>query len=220
MSFNNRPNRPAESQFYLKLVSENELGKDTVRKFYSLVSEHSPENTLSIYETIDPKGNPAQVSLVHRVDEDGQHQYEIPLVRNLTPNEIIKVVENLDYYLNEDNFFFETSTFDEECCLQEDHDDLFIEPDITESIAVKLSERQHDKWMHGRMNKGWRYGQERSDEKKTHPLLKQWSQLPEEYRSVDYDLPQVFLDIMEENGYTVISHEELNELIESAGKKR
>ena len=220
MSFNNRPNKPVKAQFFLKMVSENAMDKNTVKKFYSTVETYAPQNVLTIYETATPDGEPTQAFLVHRELEEGGHEYEIPLVRNLTPNEIVEVMSQLESALVENDFLFETSTFDEECCLNEDNDDLFIAPDITENIAIKLSERTHTKWMNERMNKGWRYGTERSDEKKTHPLLKPWSQLAEEFRPVDYDAPQNFLDIMEEQGYTIISHEELNELIEIAEKKR
>ena len=220
MSFNNRPNRPAESQFFLKLVTEDEQNKNVVKKFYNTVSTYGPENVMSVFETTTPDGEPAQSSLVHRVLEDGQHEYEIPLVRNLTANEILEVVNQLENALVENDFLLETSTFDEDCCLNEDHDDLYFEPELTEQIATKFAERFHERWLNERLDKGWRVGPKRSDSKKTHPLAKPWSQLPEEHKIVDYDLPQVFVDLMEEFGYTVISHEELNELIGAASKKR
>ena len=64
MSFNNRPNTPAESQFFLKMVTENEVDKQTIKTFYSTVSTYAPQNTLSIYETSSPDGEPAQATLV------------------------------------------------------------------------------------------------------------------------------------------------------------
>lgn len=220
MSFNNRPNKPAESQFFLKLVSENKMDKSIIQKFYSTVSTYAPQNVLSIYETATPDGEPAQASLVHRELEEGGHEYEIPLVRNLTPNEIIEVMNQLENALIEHDFLFETSTFDEDCCLDEDHDDLYFEAEITEQIATAFAERSHTRWLNERMDKGWRYGQQKNDSEKTHPLLKPWAQIPEEHRTVDAAAPQLLLDILEEFSYTIISHAELNELIEMAEKKR
>lgn len=221
MSFNNRPDKPVESQFYLRLVTEAPIRKESVKKFYNAVNQYSPEGVLSVYEVADPAGNATTTPLVHRVLEGGEHQYEIPLVRNLTANELQKVAENLNVIFNEGNFLLESSTFDDECCLYEDEDDdVYVEPEITEQLALKFAERMHDKWMHERLNNGWRYGRVRSDESKTHPLLQPWNQLAEQYKTVDYDAPQLFVDLLEEFGYTLISHEELNELIENASKKR
>ena len=220
MSFNNRPETPAEAQFYLRLVTEKELPTRTIHKFYETISTYAPQNVLSIYETTSPEGNPAQSVLLHRIMEDKKHEYELPLVRNLTPNEIVEVVKQLEYALTENDFLFETSTFDEECCINEDHNDLYVEPEISEQIANKFAERAHTCWLNERIEKGWRHGPQRDDNQKTHPLMKPWSQLPEEHKSVDLNSPQLLLDLLEEYGYTIISHSELNELIEASTKKR
>ncbi len=220
MSFNNRPNKPAEAQFFLKMVSENKMDSSTVKKFYSTVETYAPQNTLSIYETATPDGEPAQAALVHREIEEGGHEYEIPLVRNLTPDEIVEVMNQLENALVEHDFLLETSTFDEECCINEDHDDLYFEPEITEQIATTFAERSHSHWLNERIGKGWRYGNKKNETEKTHPLLKPWAQIPEEHRTIDSNAPQLLLDLLEEYGYTVISHAELDELIETAEKKR
>lgn len=220
MSFDNRPDHPMKSELFVKLVTESELRKDTVKKFYNSVKENSPEGVFSAYHVKDPDGNPTESLLVHRITEDGQHEYEIPLLRNLTPNEIYEVAMNLDRVLNEGNFLFETSTFDEECCVNEDDVGLYMEPDLFEQFAVKLSQRMHDKWMHERIDAGWRYGAERCDEDKTHPLVKPWEQLTEDQQSIDYKLPEFVIDLLESFGYTVVSHEELDEMIEEFSKRK
>ena len=148
-----------------------------------------------------------------------EHQYEIPLARNLTAEEIERVAMHLNTIFNEGNFLLETSSFDENCCLNED-EEAFMDPEITQEIAERLAERMHSQWMNERLDNGWRYGVSRSDESKTHPLMKPWNQLAEQYRNVDYNLPQVFVDLLEEFGYTLISYDELNELIEDASKVR
>ncbi len=220
MSLNNRPDRPVEAQFYVRLVTESPIRKEGVKKFFRAVESYSPNGVMTVFEVADPDGGPAQAPLVHRVDEDGEHQYEIPLTRNLTPNEIEEMAMNLNTIFNEGNFLLETSTFDEECCLYEDDEEDYVEEEVSDQIATKLAERMHDTWMHERLNNGWHYDKIRSDRNKTHPLIKPWAQLSEEHKVVDHELPQMFLDLLEEHGYTIISEEELNELVEAASKKR
>ena len=220
MSLSNRPDKPAEAQFYVRLVTESPIRKESVQKFFKTFERYSPEGVMSVFEVTDPSGGPAQAPLVHRVDENGEHQYEIPLTRNLTANEIEEVAIQLNTCFNEGNFLLETSTFDDDCCLYEDDDEDYVEPEVTEQLASRLAERMHGSWMHERLNNGWRYDKIRSDRNKTHPLIKPWDQLSEEHKLVDYDLPQMFVDLLEEFHYTIISEEELSELIEAASKKR
>lgn len=220
MSFNNRPDTPAQAQFYVRLVTESPIRKDSVKRFYKTFEQYAPENIMTVFEVSDPDGNPSQAPLVHRVDEGGEHQYEIPLTRNLTVNEIEDIAMQLNNSFNEGNFLFETSTFDEECCVYEDDEDDYVEEDVVDQIATKLAERMHDSWMQERMDSGWHYDKIRSDRNKTHPLIMPWNQLSEEHKIIDHDLPQMFLDLLEDHGYTIISEEELSELLEVASKKR
>lgn len=220
MSFNNRPDHALEASIFVKVVTEKELRKNTVKAFYNTVKESAPENVLSHYDVQDKKGNPTTSLLIHRLTEDGKHEYEIPLVRNLTPDELYEVMLNLNTRLTEGDFLFESSTYDEDCCLTEDEDlDEYMEPDVFERFATKLAERMHDKWYMEREAAGWRFGAQRLEEEKTHPLMKHWNQLTEEEKQIDYKLPEFFIDLLEEFGYSVISNEELDEFTEYFSKK-
>jgi len=220
MSFNNRPDRPIESSIYLRLVTEGEMRKNTIKSFYSTVKENAPENVLSHYDVQDPDGNPATTLLLHRVNEDNKHEYEIPLVRNLTPDEIYEVALNLNTKLNEGDFLLESSSFDDDCCLTEDDDPSeYMEADVFERFAEKLSERMHNVWYKEREDAGWRFGTQRLEEEKTHPLMKPWNQLTEEDKQIDYSLPEFFIDLLEEFGYAVVSHDELDGFSEEISKK-
>lgn len=210
MSFNNRPDRPLESSLYVRLVSESELRKDTVKNFYSTVKASSPSNVLGSYETQDPNGNPTSALLVHRINEENKHEYEIPLHRNLTSNEIYEVALNLDNVLNEGDFLFESSTIDEECCPDEDEEE-YMDEDVFERIAETFTRQMHNKWLAEREVAGWHYGETRSDENKTHPLMKPWDLLTESQRAIDYSLPEFFIDLLYENGYSVVSRNELED---------
>jgi hypothetical protein len=220
MSFNNRPDRPITSPIFVKVVSEGELRKNTVKAFYHTVKENAPENTLSHYDVQNPEGMPEEVLLLHRINEDGHHEYEIPLVRNLTPNELYEVMLNLNTKLTEGDFLFESSTYDEDCCPEGDEIlEEYMEPEIFERVSVKLAERLHGRWYTERESAGWRYGSQRLEEDKTHPLMKPWSRLTEEEKQIDYGLPEFFIDLLEEFGYSVISHNELDGIVEQLSKK-
>lgn len=213
MSLTDNPHRPTDSQFFIKLVTESPIRKETVKKFYQTVQLSAPDGSTTMFEVLDPDNNPVHVPLVHRTLEEGKHEYEVPLVRNMTPDEIVYVVKQLESKLNEGDYLIETSTpTDEECCPEAE--DIYMEPDVYEEFAERLSSRMHQKWLNERMETGWRYGEQRCDEQKTHPLIKPWNQLDEEQKAVDYEMPKFFIELLEEFGYTIISDEELNELLD------
>lgn len=220
MSFNNRPDRPLEAPTFIKIVTESELRKNTVKTFYNTVKVHAPENVLGHYDVQDPHGNPDTTLLLHRINEENKHEYEIPLLRNLTPDEIYEVMMNLDNKLTEGDYLLESSTYDEDCCLTEDDDpEEYMEADVFERFATKLAERMHNKWYEEREAAGWRFGTQRLEEEKAHPLMKPWNQLTEDEKQIDYTLPEFFMDLLEEFGYSVVSNEELDDFVEQLSKK-
>ena len=214
MSLSNRPDHPIKAEFYVRLVTEQELHKNTVRNFYTTVNEGSPEGVLREYEVQGPDGGPATSALLHRV-EDGKHVYEMPLTRNFTHDEIYELVTKLDYALTEGDFLLETSTITEEdCCPEyEAADGDYMDPELYEEIAERMSARLHEQWMNERIGRGWRYAENRSDENRAHPMLKPWTQLTEDQKAIDYNMPTFFVDILEDFGYSIVSTDELQKLL-------
>ena len=49
--------------------------------------------------------------------------------------------------------------------------------------------------------------------------MKPWSQLTEDEKQIDYSLPEFFMDLLEEFGYSVVSNEELDGFVEQLSKK-
>jgi hypothetical protein len=58
-------------------------------------------------------------------------------------------------------------------------------PSDLESLVEKLAENNHDHWARQRIAEGWHYGTMRNDERKEHPDLVPYVELPESEK--DYD---------------------------------
>lgn len=71
--------------------------------------------------------------------------------------------------------------------------------ELTEEIA----EQVHDVWSAGRIAEGWTYGAARNDEKKTHPCLVPYSELPDSEREYDRATAFATLKLIVALGYKI-----------------
>jgi ryanodine receptor 2 len=58
-------------------------------------------------------------------------------------------------------------------------------PEEAENLIERLAENAHEVWARQRLDQGWRYGPRRNDEKKEHPCLIAYEELPESEKDVD-----------------------------------
>ena len=58
-------------------------------------------------------------------------------------------------------------------------------PHELESLVEPMAKNVHEVWARGRIEQGWTYGVERNDEKKTHPCLIPYEELPEIEKEYD-----------------------------------
>ena len=58
-------------------------------------------------------------------------------------------------------------------------------PDALDSLVEQMSKNFHEIWVETRIQQGWRYGEQRNDELKTHPCLVPYEELPEEEKEYD-----------------------------------
>ena len=65
-----------------------------------------------------------------------------------------------------------------------DTSNISLSADLLE-LTEKIAENVHEVWSENRIKDGWKYGEERNDEKKETPCLVPYSALPE--REKDYD---------------------------------
>ena len=58
-------------------------------------------------------------------------------------------------------------------------------PNELELLVEQMSKNVHEVWSETRIRQGWTYGEQRNDEKKTHPCLIPYEELPEEEKEYD-----------------------------------
>ena len=56
-----------------------------------------------------------------------------------------------------------------------------------EQLVEQISKNVHEVWAETRISQGWKYGEQRNDELKTHPCLVPYEELPEEEKKYDRD---------------------------------
>lgn len=60
-------------------------------------------------------------------------------------------------------------------------------PAELDELVEKIAKNVHEVWAQSRIEQGWTYGEERSDELKQHPCLIPYEELPEVEKDYDRD---------------------------------
>lgn len=58
-------------------------------------------------------------------------------------------------------------------------------PEDLKPLIEKMAKNVHEVWAESRLAQGWTYGNKRDDEKKTHPCLVPYEELPEVEKEYD-----------------------------------
>ncbi len=83
-----------------------------------------------------------------------------------------------------------------------DTDDVRL-PEELESLVEQMSKNVHEVWAATRIAQGWTYGSQRNDEKKTHPCLVPYEELPESEREYDRNTSIGTLKLIMKLGFTI-----------------
>ena len=67
-----------------------------------------------------------------------------------------------------------------------------------------LAEEEHRRWCESRRRESWRHGPERDDERKLHPSLVPWAELPEEEKEKDRDPVRTLPVMLAEAGFQIV----------------
>ncbi|HNX29374.1 MAG TPA: RyR domain-containing protein [Syntrophomonadaceae bacterium] len=75
--------------------------------------------------------------------------------------------------------------------------------DGIKELTELLAENAHDIWALQRMSDGWVYGRKRNDEKKEHPCLIAYEQLPEAEKEYDRKIAMETIKVIIALGYRI-----------------
>ena len=196
--------------FYIRLNTNKALEKSDVRAWFQTVKRTLLDGLLGSIQVTNPQGQPDKIFLIHKTLKTGKHVYDIPLVRNLTDNEANQVKEAYKAINPPGDYEIELSSLDIETPRQGPADAVVVDEDDYNRMCETLAKHHHQRWYDERIAHGWTYGLNFNNKTKNHPMLRPWEELPEQYRKVDYELPQKFMNLLAEFGYVVVRQDDLN----------
>lgn len=83
-----------------------------------------------------------------------------------------------------------------------DTSDIKLNDNILELSEI-LAKNVHEVWAKNRINNGWKYGEKRDDNLKTHPCLIPYEELTEEEKAYDRATLQESLKVLMKLGYKI-----------------
>lgn len=76
-------------------------------------------------------------------------------------------------------------------------------PSELNELAELMAKNVHEVWAQTRISQGWTYGEERNDDKKTHPCLIPYEELPESEREYDRNTALSTLKLIAKLGFRI-----------------
>lgn len=205
----NKSNNPISISRYIALKTADSLDKEIMQSWFKMANKLLPNGVLTTIQTTDDKGSLRGVSMVHR-EVAGRHECLIPLSRDLSDSEVQPLVDLFSEKYPELDFDIEVSSSQVSSWKPEPvkiDDGKYLE------LCTAWAKKQHDVWLKDRLDNGWRYGTDMSVKNKTHPLARQWHELPDQFKKIDVDQPKALLDLLMDQGYAVIERSELDNLL-------
>lgn len=203
--------QPISISRYIGLSTKDPIETETLKCWFHCVRENAPSGTVMSVPSVDGEGKPRAVALVQRETEEG-HSYIIPLTRDLNENEADLIVRAFAANNPDLDFDIQVSAPMADR-MEQEQADIVVDHDKYLGLCTAWAKRQHDAWMKERSEQGWRYGVNFSLKDKTHPLLRPWDQLPTKFQKLDTEAPQMLLDLLNDQGYAIISRGELESLM-------
>ena len=80
---------------------------------------------------------------------------------------------------------------------------VVLPPALT-ALTEKLAENAHENWSQERISQGWQHGPRRDDEKKLHPCLIPYADLPDSERVYDRRTAMETLKAIVSLGYQIV----------------
>lgn len=183
-------------------VATKDATKELAKAWYKSLRASLPSGVLTTAQVED------STAAMTTQKGDSTVTFIVPLVRELTANEVEAAIRALDDKVEIDfKVAAQQTRVDEN---PEIEVELPAEPVL--ELCSMWAKRKHDDWMKDKLDAGWRYGSTRSTKDQTHPLLRTWAELPEEYRKVDTKPLEELLKLLNEHGYVLVKKDEIDAL--------
>ena len=82
-----------------------------------------------------------------------------------------------------------------------------VMPEEMNELAEMIAKNVHEVWAAGRIDNGWKQGNERNDAKKTHPCLMPYEQLTETEKDFDRRTSQETLKLIMKLGFKIVKEQ-------------
>ncbi len=76
-------------------------------------------------------------------------------------------------------------------------------PEELNDLIEQMAKNVHEVWAQSRLEQGWVYGEQRSDELKQHPCLVAYEELPEVEKAYDRDTALETLKLISKLGFKI-----------------
>lgn len=193
---------------YVALLLDAEAKEDMTKEWYSCVKNRAPYGVTCSVEASDDNGM-NHAMLIKRVSDNAQ-MYIVPLTRDLLEDEVEKIVSFFSAEHPDLDFDIEATVV--RSGGKTELPTINVDQERYLELCTELSKKQHEDWVSARTKDGWRYGQKLNMLEKTHPLLRAWDQLPDKYKTVDFDQPQRLIDLLTQHGYAIVEKDALEVL--------
>lgn len=184
---------------WIKFTVNNKLDKSHRLNLYKCVLTCLGRNLIHVTEIQTEKGK-HESSFYHVVTSRNQHEYVIPLVRDLTLKEGHDLARKLHDQFAQVNFILDYSQYVHQLPVKTHVHDPY---NIQEILDV-WGKAQHATWQQDLLDKGWRYGVAMSQKQKTHPWLQPWESLPQAARDHNIQSVENLLTILKQSGYQIV----------------
>lgn len=202
--------KEANIPIFVKLVSKEHLGIKDARSWFKVVLRNAPSGIINPIPHIDVNGIMTTTPLVRRSKGEST-ELIIPLARDLLPAELQKIADAWREISPSGSYSISTNPTQDQK-LNQAVVGLQVDGEEYQSLCLQLAKVRHESWMRDKAASGWRYGPLLNVKEKTHPLMRPWSDLPQQYKDVDSSNPEQFLKFLSTQGYSVVRQEELKAL--------
>jgi hypothetical protein len=152
---------------FILLITYNKLNDEQKEKWLNIVSKFIKNGSISNRKIMCQKTSKL-------------YKHKIFLKSELSINDLEYIAAAWENFYKDD--------FDIEITINEDikleNKEYIIDAELKENLISKLSKFLHNRWVDGKISEGWRYGLTYNLEEQTHPSLKNWDNLQNEYKKL------------------------------------